>query len=332
MTASKFPVAPSAARASPSPPSAWAAWACPIFYGPSEEATNLAVLNHAIDIGVNFLDTADMYGVGANERLLAQVLKSRRDEIVLATKFGNVRAPNGDFLGVSGTPAYVAAACDASLQRLGVDHIDLYYQHRVDPKCRSRTPSARCSAWSKPAKVRHLGMSEASAATLRRARPVHPIAAPAKRILAVDARCGGGNPADLPRAGHRLRALQPTRSRLPYRRDPAHRRLAASDWRRSNPRFQDGNVEHNRALVEALTRLAHARVVRLRSSPWRGCWRRDRTSCRSRAPGACRAWTRTRSGRHRVERCGAAKHRGGLVEHTVAGTRYPEAHMAAVNL
>src|SRR5690606_2837825 len=104
------------------------------FYGDADEATNLAVLNHALDIGVNFLDTADMYGVGRNEMLLGKVLKTRRDEIVLATKFGNVRAPDGAFLGVNGRPEYVAQACDASLTRLGVDHIDLYYQHRVDPR------------------------------------------------------------------------------------------------------------------------------------------------------------------------------------------------------
>src|SRR3546814_845226 len=102
------------------------------FYGPSEESTNLAVLDHALDIGINFLDTADMYGVGENERLLSKVLATRRDEVVLATKFGNVRAPNGDFLRIDGSPEYVAQACDASLQRLGVDYIDMYYQHRVD--------------------------------------------------------------------------------------------------------------------------------------------------------------------------------------------------------
>ena len=104
------------------------------FYGPSDEGTNLRVLNVALDIGINFLDTADVYGGGANERLLANVLKTRRADIVLATKFGYVRAPEGTFLGISGTPEHVRAACDASLKRLGVDHIDLYYQHRVDPK------------------------------------------------------------------------------------------------------------------------------------------------------------------------------------------------------
>src|ERR1700730_13690999 len=103
-------------------------------YGQSEESTNLSVLNAALDIGITFLDTADMYGIGANERLLGKVLKARRTEVVLATKFGNVRGANGAFLGINGTPEYVRAACDASLKRLGIDHIDLYYQHRVDPK------------------------------------------------------------------------------------------------------------------------------------------------------------------------------------------------------
>ena len=147
------------------------------FYGPSEESTNLAVLNHAIDIGVNFLDTADMYGVGENERLLAKVLKTRRDEVVLATKFGNVRAPNGDFLHVDGTPEYVAAACDASLQRLGVDHIDLYYPHRVDRNVPIEETIGAMQRLVEAGKVCHLGMSEASAETLRRAAAVHPIAA-----------------------------------------------------------------------------------------------------------------------------------------------------------
>jgi aryl-alcohol dehydrogenase-like predicted oxidoreductase len=147
------------------------------FYGPSEETTNLAVLNHAIDIGVNFLDTADMYGVGENERLIAKVLKTRRDEVVLATKFGNVRAPNGDFLGVNGSPEYVADACDASLQRLGVDHIDLYYQHRVDTNVPIEETVGAMAELVKQGKVRYLGLSEAAPATIRRAHAVHPIAA-----------------------------------------------------------------------------------------------------------------------------------------------------------
>src|SRR5688500_383774 len=151
--------------------------ATPGSYGPSEASPNLAVLEHALDIGVNFLDTADMYGVGANERLLARVLRTRRDDVVLATKFGNVRAPNGDFLRVDGSPAYVAAACDASLQRLGVDHMHLYYQHRVDPNVPIEDTVGAMARLVEAGKVRHLGLSEASGKTVRRAAAVHPIAA-----------------------------------------------------------------------------------------------------------------------------------------------------------
>src|SRR6478752_4434181 len=136
------------------------------FYGPSDEAQNLAVLEHALDQGVNFLDTADMYGVGRNEELLAKVLRRRRDEVVLATKFGNVRAADGAFLGIDGSPAYVAAACDASLRRLGVEHIDLYYQHRVDPKVPIEETVGAMAELVKAGKVKHLGLSEAGQATL----------------------------------------------------------------------------------------------------------------------------------------------------------------------
>src|SRR6476469_2868308 len=147
------------------------------FYGPSEEATNLAVLNHALDRGICFLDTADMYGVGENERLLSKVLATRRDEVVLATKFGNMRAPDGAHLGVNGRPEYVASACDASLSRLGIETIDLYYQHRVDPTVPIEDTVGAMARLVEQGKVRHLGLSEARPETIRRAHKVHPIAA-----------------------------------------------------------------------------------------------------------------------------------------------------------
>ena len=131
------------------------------FYGPADAATNLSVLNAALDIGINFLDTADVYGTGANERLLGQVLKTRREDVVLATKFGHVRSPDGAFVGINGTPEYVHAACDASLKRLGVDHIDLYYQHRVDPRVAIEETVGAMAELVKAGKVRHLGLSEA---------------------------------------------------------------------------------------------------------------------------------------------------------------------------
>ncbi|HEY1140968.1 MAG TPA: aldo/keto reductase [Lysobacter sp.] len=303
------------------------------FYGPSEETTNLAVLNHAIDIGVNFLDTADMYGVGENERLLAKVLKTRRDEVVLATKFGNVRAPNGDFLGVNGSPEYVAAACDASLQRLGVEHIDLYYQHRVDRNVPIEETIGAMQRLVEAGKVRHLGMSEASAETLRRAAAVHPIAAlqseyslwtrdveaeilPACRELGI-----GFVPYSPLGRGFLTGAIQNSGE------------LAASDWRRTNPRFQEGNVEQNRALVEAVTELAQAR----------GCtpaqlalaWLLAQGPDIVPIPGTRRisrldenaAAARIQLSDAELQRIDAV-----LESHVVAGTRYPEANMSAVNV
>src|SRR5260370_15625139 len=132
------------------------------FYGPADEAANLGVLNAALDIGINFLDTADVYGSGANERLLGKGLKTRRREVVLATKFGNVRGSDGAFIGINGTPEYVHAACDASLERLGVDHIDLYYQHRVDPMVAIEETLRALPELVNAHKVPHLRLSEAS--------------------------------------------------------------------------------------------------------------------------------------------------------------------------
>ena len=303
------------------------------FYGPSEESTNLAVLEHALDIGVNFLDTADMYGVGANERLLARVLGTRRDDVVLATKFGNVRAPNGDFLRVDGSPAYVAAACDASLQRLGVDYIDLYYQHRVDRTVPIEDTIGAMQRLVEAGKVRHLGMSEASADTLRRAAAVHPIAAlqseyslwtrdveaevlPACRELGI-----GFVPYSPLGRGFLTGAIRDSGG------------LAADDWRRQNPRFQEGNVEQNRALVEAVTALAQAR----------GCtpaqlalaWLLAQGPDIVPIPGTrriARLDENAEAARIRLDDAELQRIEAVLASHAVAGTRYPAAGMATVNV
>ncbi|MDP9884953.1 aryl-alcohol dehydrogenase-like predicted oxidoreductase [Sinomonas atrocyanea] len=147
------------------------------FYGTPDEAAGLATIHRALELGITFLDTADMYGPFTNELLVGRAIAGRRDEVQLATKFGNVRGPNGERLGISGTPEYVHQACDASLQRLGVDHIDLYYQHRVDPKVPIEDTVGAMAELVQAGKVRHLGLSEASAATIRRAHAVHPITA-----------------------------------------------------------------------------------------------------------------------------------------------------------
>ncbi len=147
------------------------------FYGARDEAESVATIDHAIDRGVNFLDTADMYGVGANEELVGRVVRQRREWIVVATKFGNVRGEDGSFKGVNGRPDYVRAACDASLRRTGLDVIDLYYQHRVDPNVAIEETVGAMADLVTAGKVKYLGLSEAAPATIRRAHAVHPITA-----------------------------------------------------------------------------------------------------------------------------------------------------------
>ena len=147
------------------------------FYGTRDEATAIETIHRALDLGVTFLDTADMYGPFTNEQLVGKAITDRRDEVQLATKFGNERNPDGSRVGINGSPDYVRAACDASLQRLGVDHIDLYYQHRVDKTVPIEETVGAMAELVEAGKVRHLGLSEAAADTIRRAHATHPITA-----------------------------------------------------------------------------------------------------------------------------------------------------------
>src|SRR6202051_4890825 len=225
-------------------------------YGPADETANLSVLNAALDIGINFLDTADVYGGGANELLLGKILKTRRKDVVLATKFGNVRGHDGAFLGINGKPEYVHAAWDASLRRLGVDHIDLYYQHRVDPQVAIEETVGAMAELVKAGKVRHLGLSEASAKTIRRAEKVHPIAALQSEyslwtrdleptILPVCEELGIGVVAYSPLGrGFLTGAIQGLED------------FDDGDYRRSIPRFASENFAVNLQLVEIVSEIA----------------------------------------------------------------------------
>ena len=201
------------------------------FYGAADEAKSIETMHRALDLGVNFFDTADIYGPFTNEALVGRAIRDRRERVVVATKFGNVRTADGKWLGINGKPEYVRQACDASLKRLGVNEIDLYYQHRVDPETPIEETVGAMAELVTAGKVRHIGLSEAAPETVRRASVVHPIAA-LQTELAVEPRSGRSAARHMPRARHRVRCLQPARPWFPHRplsldRRPRTRRLAA---------------------------------------------------------------------------------------------------------
>jgi aryl-alcohol dehydrogenase-like predicted oxidoreductase len=231
------------------------------FYGPSDDAQSIAVIHRALDLGVTVLDTADMYGTGRNEALVGRALADRRDRAIVATKFGIQRSPEGAFTGISGRPAYVREACEASLRRLGIDVIDLYYQHRVDPTVPIDETVGAMAELVKAGKVRHLGLSEASPATLRRACAVHPIAA-----LQSEYSLWARDPEDgVLDACHELGVTFVAYSPLGRGflsgqiRSPDD--LAPDDWRRNMPRFQGENFAKNLTLVDRVGELARDRGV-----------------------------------------------------------------------
>lgn len=226
------------------------------FYAGRDEAESLATLYRALDMGVTFLDTADMYGCGANEVLVGRAIAGRRDEVFLATKFGNVRGPGGEFLGVNGKPEYVRACCDASLKRLGVDHVDLYYQHRVDPETPIEETVGAMAELVKEGKVRHLGLSEASPRTLRRACAVHPIAA-LQTEYSLWTR--DPEPEILPACrelGVAFVAYSPLGRGFLSGRFKSPEDLPEDDYRRNHPRFHGENFTANLRLVAAVEALA----------------------------------------------------------------------------
>ena len=231
------------------------------FYGAANESDGIATIQRALDLGIDFLDTADMYGPFTNEKLVGKAIRGRRDEVVIATKFGNMRGEDGAFLGINGRPEYVRAACDASLQRLGVDVIDLYYQHRVDTKTPIEETVGAMAELVREGKVRYLGLSEAAPATIRRAHAVHPISAlqteyslwsrdPEDEILPTVRELGIGFVAYSPLS----RGFLSGRIRSIDDLDPA-------DFRRRAPRFQGENFQRNLDLVARVEEMAREKGV-----------------------------------------------------------------------
>ena len=303
------------------------------FYAGRDDNESIATLHRALDLGVSFLDTADMYGPWTNEVLVGKAIAGRRDKVVIATKFGNVRAADGAYLGISGKPDYVQSACEDSLKRLGVEVIDLYYQHRVDAQTPIEETVGAMSRLVEQGKVLHLGLSEAASATIRRAAAVHPIAA-----LQTEYSLWTRDVED---------EILPTCRELgigfvPY--SPLGRGLltgqiktvddfGADDWRRLNPRFQGDNLKKNLDLVAAITTIATDKGCT--ASQLALAWVLAQGEDIVPIPG-------TKRRKYLEENLGAlefeltiedlARIDAALPKGAAAGTRYPEAQMVRVGI
>jgi aryl-alcohol dehydrogenase-like predicted oxidoreductase len=303
------------------------------FYGTGDDAESIAVIHRALDLGISFLDTADMYGVGRNEELVGRAIKGRRDEVVLATKFGNVRGPKGERLGINGRPDYVRSACDASLKRLGVEAIDLYYQHRVDPNVPIEETVGAMSDLVRAGKVHHLGLSEAGPETIRRAHKEHPIAAlqteyslwsrdPEEEILPTIRELGIGFVPYSPLG----RGFLTGRFKRPED-------LPDDDFRKGSPRFSKENFDQNLKLVALVESIAAKNGVT--ASQIALAWVLSKGEDIVPIPGTKRikyleenaAGAKVTLSAADVEELEAA-----FTRDAVAGQRYPEAGMKAVGL
>ena len=226
------------------------------FYAGRDEAEAVATIHRALDLGVTFLDTADMYGVGRNEELVGRAIRGRRDQVVVATKFGNVRAPDGAFLGINGRPDYVRQACEASLRRLGVETIDLYYQHRVDPNTPIEETVGAMAELVRAGKVRHLGLSEAGPQTIRRAHAVHPIAALQTEYSLWSREPEGELLATVRELGIGFVPYAPLGRGFLTGQIKSADDLDSDDYRRNTPRFQGENFQKNLDLVREIEVMA----------------------------------------------------------------------------
>ncbi len=302
-------------------------------YGPADERESVATIHRALDLGMTFLDTADVYGPFTNERLVGRAIAGRRDEVVLATKFGNERREDGSFVRINGEPEYVRRACDASLERLGVDHIDLYYQHRVDRSVPVEETWGAMAELVAAGKVRHLGISEAAPATVRRAHAVHPISAGQYEWSLFTRDLEHELLGTLRELGIGVVAYSPLGRGFLSGRITSPDDFGEDDFRRDHPRFTGENFDRNLELVARVRELAAGKGVT--PSQLAIAWVLAQGDDVVPIPG-------TRHVRYLEENAGALDVRlsgdelreidAAFPKGAAAGERYPEAGMRTVNL
>jgi aryl-alcohol dehydrogenase-like predicted oxidoreductase len=300
------------------------------FYGAADDARSIETMHRAIDLGVDFFDTADVYGPFTNEELVGRAIRDRRGRVVLATKFGNVRSADGTWLGINGRPDYVRQACDGSLKRLGVSEIDLYYQHRVDAETPIEDTVGAMADLVKAGKVRHIGLSEAAPATIRRAHAVHRIAA-LQTEYSLWSRDPEGELLDTCRElGIAFVAYSPLGRGFLTGRYRSIDDLAPDDWRRRNPRFQGENFQKNLDLVAKVEQLARAKNCS--AAQLALAWLLSRGDFVIPIPGSTRSERlEENAGATRVQLTAADVQALDMLAPVVAGERYAEGGMRAVN-